>query len=132
MDFVSVVLMLAIGFGFTTVIAAVGALRGLGREAVARTRSQTHPAVLVMLDLGSAFLLGLGGILMAAVPALYRFIHGDRERYVWIISGPEPFGQFGGGPYQAWLYGSLLVAGLGAVVAGLALRRRLWAYLSPG
>ncbi len=53
---------------------------------------------------------------------LYWLIHGDYERYIWLINGPPPFDQFGSGPYQLFMGLGFLALGAGGVSAGIALR----------
>ena len=54
----------------------------------------------LLLDLFTSALLGLG-LVFAAAPAVFLWlIHGSGERYLWLISGPAPFDQWGSGPYQ--------------------------------
>ena len=67
----------------------------------------------------SSLLLGLGTILLASPFLLWWWIHGSYERYVWIISGPYPYDNLGGGPFQVMVYSGLLAAGL--VLTSLAL-----------
>lgn len=55
----------------------------------------------------SDLFLGLGFILAVRPLILYWFIHGSYERYIWIKNGPYPFSNFGGGPFQLFLYMSL-------------------------
>ncbi len=59
----------------------------------------------------ASLLLGLGTILVLSPLFLWWFIHGDYERYMWIINGPYPFSAFGGGPFQLWVGTGLLAAG---------------------
>ena len=66
---------------------------------------------------GVFFSWGLG--LMISPIALYLFIHGDAERYAWIIRGPEPFSNFGSGPYQLRMYVGLFVIGTVFLASGL-------------
>lgn len=51
-------------------------------------------------DFLGSILLGAGIIFMLSPFFLGWWIHGDYERYLWIINGPEPYSNFGGGPYQ--------------------------------
>ncbi|RWZ59120.1 hypothetical protein EQV77_06725 [Halobacillus fulvus] len=51
----------------------------------------------------SSVFLGWSVLLFLSPAFLYWFIHGSRERYLWIIEGPEPFRYFGSGPYQLWM-----------------------------
>ena len=71
------------------------------------------------------FLIG-GGVLLVVSPViLYWFIHGDPERYLWIINGPPPFSSFGSGPFQLYMYAGLTFSGLLLTALGIvALRRR--------
>jgi hypothetical protein len=63
--------------------------------------------------LGDLFssLLGLGAILLASPFFLWWWIHGSYERYVWIISGPYPYDNLGGGPFGVMVYAGLFAAG---------------------
>lgn len=71
------------------------------------------------------FLMDAGLLLVVSPVILYWFIHGDPERYLWIISGPPPFSSFGSGPFQLYMYAGLVFSGL-LLIAGamVALRRR--------
>lgn len=80
----------------------------------------------VPLGLLSSALLGVGFLFLASPFALYWWIHGDYERYVWIISGPPPFDSFGGGPFQALMYGGLFLIGLLLMAMALAVRVAMW------
>ncbi len=60
--------------------------------------------------LSNVFLIA--GIEVSLSPIfMYWFIHGDYERYIWIINGPFPFKSFGGGPFQMLMYISLFITG---------------------
>ncbi|WP_188109204.1 hypothetical protein [Paeniglutamicibacter gangotriensis] len=75
----------------------------------------------------AGILSGWGILLMLSPVALYLFIHGDSERKAWIISGPEPFSDFAGGPYQLRMYVGLFAAGVIFLAGGLiigSLKRR--------
>lgn len=74
------------------------------------------------------FLFGAGLLLVVSPVILYWFIHGDPERYLWIISGPPPFSSFGGGPFQLYVYAGLVFSGLLLIAAGIVAlrRRRVW------
>ncbi|MFL4474793.1 hypothetical protein ACIPVK_12410 [Paeniglutamicibacter sp. MACA_103] len=64
---------------------------------------------------------------MSSPIALYLFIHADAQRHAWIIAGPEPFNNFGNGPYQLRMYVGLFAVGIVFLVSGLimgAARRR--------
>lgn len=125
MSLLSLIIGCAVIFGLTASIATLAALRAQFGHATAGTPARVNPSLLLAIDIGACLLLGIGAISLAAVPALYRFIHGSRERFEWIISGPSPFNQFGGGPYQTFLYGGLAVAGVGMIITGLWLRLAL-------
>ena len=49
--------------------------------------------------------------------------HGDYERYVWITSGPYPYDNFGGGPFQLFMNLGLFLIGL--VLTGFAVGLRV-------
>ena len=70
-------------------------------------------------------LMGLGIIILFSPLALYWFIHGDEERYEWIINGPEPFSSFGSGPYQMMMYIVLLMGGIVLMATIYGVRRKL-------
>jgi hypothetical protein len=53
---------------------------------------------------------------------LYWLIHGDYDRYIWLINGPPPFDEFGSGPFQLLMYLGFFSTGVGGVFAGTALR----------
>ena len=55
---------------------------------------------------------------------LYCFIHGDYERYIWIIKGPFPFSSFGGGPFQMLMYASLFITGIILIIISLIIKRK--------
>ena len=70
-------------------------------------------------------LLLLIGIEICLSPfILYWFIHGDYDRYIWIINGPFPFNSFGGGPFQLLMYGGLLITGLVLIAISLIIKRK--------
>jgi hypothetical protein len=64
----------------------------------------------------------MGLVLLASPMLLWWWIHGDYERYVWIISGPQPYEQFGGGPFQLFMYTSLLLIGTLLTAVALLLK----------
>lgn len=72
----------------------------------------------------SDLLLGLGFIFIISPAILYWFIHGNYERYIWIINGPYPFRHFGGGPFQIFIYVGLFIVGIGLVGISLTLKKR--------
>lgn len=81
-----------------------------------------------LLDLISSLLIGFGVIAAFSPFALYWWIHGDYNRYIWIIQCPYPYSNFGGGPFQIalglWLIGlSILLLSAGAFLKWLMWRR---------
>lgn len=72
----------------------------------------------------SDLLLGLGFIFVISPAILYCFIHGDYERYIWILNGPFPFNRFGGGPFQLFMFAGLFAAGIGLIVIYVMLKRK--------
>lgn len=80
----------------------------------------------VLLDLISSLLVGAGMLGLASPLVLYWWIHGDSDRYLWIIQGPYPYSHFGGGPFQlAMGIGLVLLAGL-LLTAGVGLKWWTW------
>lgn len=79
-----------------------------------------------VVDVGASLSLGLGLILVVS-PAFFAWlIHGNSDRYLWIINGPPPFDQFGGGPFQLWTLGALpVLGGLALIAVGLFVRRHI-------
>ena len=71
------------------------------------------------LSFAAGILSGWGILLMLSPAALYLFIHGDTQRHLWIINGPEPFSSFGGGPYQLAMYVGLFAAGAILLATGM-------------
>jgi hypothetical protein len=78
----------------------------------------------ILGELLQCILLGWGSLLLLAPLPLYWFIHGDTERYLWIIGGPSPFSSFGSGPFQLAMYVGLVASGSVFIAAGLFMRRR--------
>ena len=68
-------------------------------------------------------LIGIGICLSPII--LYWFIHGNYDRYIWIINGPFPFNSFGGGPFQLLMYGGLLITGLVLIAISLIVKRKI-------
>ncbi|MGM7680786.1 hypothetical protein ACSVDA_01400 [Cytobacillus sp. Hm23] len=67
-------------------------------------------------------ILGLGLISLIMPIFLYWFIHGNYERYSWIINGPYPFNNFGSGPYQFWMGIAFVVIGFLLIAVSIILR----------
>lgn len=72
----------------------------------------------------SDLLLGLGFIFIISPAILYWFIHGNYERYIWILNGPYPFSHFGGGPFQLFMSVGLFIVGIGLIVISMTLEKR--------
>lgn len=72
----------------------------------------------------SDLLLGLGFIFIISPAILYLFIHGNYERYIWILNGPYPFSHFGGGPFQLFMSVGLFIVGIGLIVISMTLKKR--------
>lgn len=72
-------------------------------------------------------LQGIGISLVMSPLFLYWWIHGDYQRYLWIISGPSPYDKFGGGPYQLALSFGLFLAGALITFAVVMMQKRLLA-----
>lgn len=68
-------------------------------------------------------LIGAGVLLVVSPVVLYWFIHGDADRYLWIISGPAPFSSFGSGPFQLAMYAGLVTSGLLFIATGIVAQR---------
>jgi hypothetical protein len=80
----------------------------------------------LLLDFISSLLIGLGVIAAFSPFALYWWIHADYNRYTWIIQGPYPYSNFGGGPFQMVL--GLWLTGLAVLLlsAGGFLKWLMW------
>lgn len=71
----------------------------------------------------SELLMGLGFIFTISPIILYCFVHGNYERYIWIINGPYPFSHFGSGPFHLFMYLSLLIVGAALIVIAMMIKR---------
>lgn len=92
-------------------------------------REGANPWLLTAVDAFSTLAMGTGILVVASPAALYWFIHGDDERYLWIIRGPYPFSHFGGGPSMLWVGVGLLLSGVAITNAGMGLRRWFWKHI---
>lgn len=79
----------------------------------------------LFIKLLSDLLLGLGFLLTIIPIIVYRFIHADYERTIWIINGPYPFNHFGGGPFQLFMYIGLFVAGVCLITISIILNKSI-------
>lgn len=74
----------------------------------------------------SSLLLGLGFISLLSPIFFYWFIHGSYERYLWIINGPWPFSDFGGGPFQLiYLIILPIIFGLILITASIIMKNKI-------
>ena len=71
----------------------------------------------------SNLLLGLGFIFIISPAILYWFIHGNYERYIWILNGPYPFSNFGGGPFQLFTSVGLFMFGIILIWVSMTLKK---------
>lgn len=73
----------------------------------------------------SNLLLILGIEICLSPFILYWVIHGDYDRYIWIINGPFPFNSFGGGSFQLLMYSGLLIIGVVLIAVSLIVKRKI-------
>ena len=78
----------------------------------------------VLTGLISDLLLGIGFIFIISLAMLYWFIHGNYERYIWIINGPYPFSHFGGGPFQLFMSIGLFIIGIIFIAISMTIKRK--------
>lgn len=58
----------------------------------------------IFIDIILDVIRGIAFIFIISPFIINWFIHGDYDRYRWILSGPYPFSSFGGGPFQLRMY----------------------------
>jgi len=85
-------------------------------------KTQVRP---LLLEAVFHALYGIGTTFMLAPLFLYWWIHGNYERYIWIISGPAPYNKLGGGPYQLASYSGLFFGGVFLAIIAKTFQRRL-------
>jgi hypothetical protein len=78
----------------------------------------------LLKELITDLLLGLGLIFVISPVALYWFIHGDYDRYIWILNGPYPLSHLGGGPFQIFTYVGLFIVGISFIFVSIVFKRR--------
>lgn len=78
----------------------------------------------ISFDTVLSTLSGLGILFIFSPLVLYWWIHGDYNRYLWIISGPFPYSHLGSGPFQLALFGGLVLVGILLFVIAFILRKR--------
>jgi len=54
----------------------------------------------------------IGATFVLSPVFLYWFIHGNYERYVWIINNPFPFSHLGSAIFQVLLSAGLIITGI--------------------
>lgn len=115
--------------GLASLLAIVGIVRfcRFSTRVIAEVRREPSKSwLLTGADLLSSFVASVGVMIVASPFFLYWWIHGDPDRYLWIIRGPSPYGQFGGGPFQLFMYSGLFLIGLSVVGVGLSMRWWFW------
>lgn len=65
----------------------------------------------------------LGAIFATSPFVLYWWIHGNYDRYLWIINQPYPLSHFGSGPFQLFLFAILFAVGIGLFTLGFLFRK---------
>ncbi|MFZ5987379.1 MAG: hypothetical protein ACOYWZ_09700 [Bacillota bacterium] len=71
----------------------------------------------------SRILFCLGIFLLFSPLLLYWSIHGDSERYIWLISRSFPFDRLGSAPFQLLVGTTLLLAGLIVIAASRFIKK---------
>lgn len=69
------------------------------------------------------FLRAIGLLFLLSPVFLYWLIHGDYNRYLWIINGPFPLSHLGSAPFQIVIYISLFFLGLIILLFSLKLNK---------
>ncbi|RJQ30671.1 hypothetical protein C4572_03760 [Candidatus Parcubacteria bacterium] len=72
-----------------------------------------------------SLLLSFGIIFLFSPFALHRWIHGDYDRYLWVIRGPYPYSHLGSGPFQLVIYGGLFIFGILLIIISITARKIL-------
>jgi len=76
-----------------------------------------------IFEIVNSTLLGLGLVFILSPFLLNWWIHGSYERYIWIISGPDPYDKFGSDPLQLYMCLGLFFIGVIIFVSGFLLKR---------
>ena len=76
-----------------------------------------------LIQFSLLIILEVGVILLVSPFMLYWWIHGNYDRYVWIINGPYPYSHFGGGPFQVAMYLGLFLGGITLMTLYFVCRR---------
>jgi hypothetical protein len=77
---------------------------------VARRIGTAPLSILPVVALGLGLFAALGPWLLS------EWVHGDYERYVWVIRQVDPCSSMGGGPGMLWVFGTSWLAAAGAFV----------------
>lgn len=85
----------------------------------------TNKTISALLGYIPCVLFGVGIVFIISPLFLYWWIHGDYDRYLWIIKGPYPYSNLGSASYQLLLYGGLFFAGILFIIIAFILRRIL-------
>lgn len=72
----------------------------------------------------SAIIYGIGWIFILIPIFMYWLIHGNYDRYLWIINGPFPLSHLGSAPFQVIVYGGIFFTGVLLIVTAFILRKR--------
>lgn len=80
------------------------------------------------------FLYILSGLFLVGPFVAYWIIHGDYQRYMWIINQAYPLSHLGSFGYQATLYGTLFLIGIGILLIALGVQfsRRILSVIGAG
>lgn len=85
----------------------------------------TNKTIGALLGYIPCVLFGAGIMFIISPLFLYWWIHGDYDRYLWIIKGPYPYSNLGSAPYQLLLYGGSFFAGILFIIVAFVLRKML-------
>lgn len=81
---------------------------------------------IIILDILSSLILCFGTFCLILPLIIYCLVHGNYQRYLWIINGPYPCNLLGSSTFQLWLTISLFILGLSAIGLGLILRKKFY------
>ncbi len=71
------------------------------------------------------YILRIIGVIFVLSPIfLYWFIHGNYERYIWIINNPFPLSHLGSAPFQVFLSVGLIVTGIIFIILPLIISQK--------